>query len=61
MLRKMRSFRFPLNTRIKLQQLHFKTGKNHTDLLIEAVDLLSERYELKFPSNHKKEKEEEAS
>jgi len=43
-IRKMRSFRLPTSVRLKLDQLHLRTGKDRTTLLIEAVDLLWDKY-----------------
>ena len=57
--RKMRSFRLPLTARVKLYQLHLKTGKDQTSLLIEGINLLWKRYG-KMEEAQKEEKTETA-
>ena len=59
--RKMRSFRLPLTTRMKLSQLHLNTGKDQTALIIEGINLLWEKYGIrKFEETQKEEKTETA-
>jgi len=57
--RKMRSFRLPLTTRIKLFELHLKTEKDQTALLIEGINLLWEKHG-KLEEAQKEEKRETA-
>lgn len=43
-IRKMRSFRLPISARVRLYNLHLRTGKTQTELLIEGINLLWEKY-----------------
>ena len=61
MIRKMRSYRLPLIARLKLYELHRRTGKDQTALLIEGIDLLWEKHgKGKWEEPKKEEKKETA-
>ena len=57
----MRSYRLPLTTRLKLFELHLKTRKDQTALIVEGINLLWEKYgKGKWEEAKKEEKTETA-